>query len=766
MNRVFYNTLIFVIALFFAGVIVVFSIRPSDEAKVISKKVDTINWTKIGVTNSTNDTVTLKEELIDITTAKLSQDTPILVDFGRLSSFLYLATAGIQSWVLEKTTATGITLGEVSGIISLYDLFLSYTIFDSANQFRLEQITNGSFYIGKEKDGKIAIYAIDGVARLTFLDDEKDMTNMVLFPGSYIRFDPSRNKSLKWADLFRTILSLKDTDNEVFEFVNPRVNIGDEQDTFFNYRLPKKSMILFRILSTRFKEKVEKMDIGRYKAYAYNDTLNDSTWLINPSKRNHNMLLELSSLLSKAVNANSDPDALVAKIWRLYEQAKGLNIADSTAKILVEQFLLDGRFALYAGVANSKYQSTYESIAKIIGIEPTSAKSQLLQNLANIYSKNLFTQKKTNLWLTIDTYAPTATKLVETLDKNEIDQKDNFDIAIYAFNILKKMEERVWELPNYAMEESSSYAYFVTFFRASTRYIASIEDVEKKQETIMSFSRQFYDSMLTMIVNSLYKTFIMTEDGAIFVDSRFRDGLKVVIPAELIDNIKNLSATIEFIAPSIDSLWSPSGASDTYTQQRIQNNMIRLQAFTEIIDPDSYKEYVKTPYRVQTGSSYPFPMIDPEKGEGMRLDTKTVESIKTIKILSGDPRMNELKKIWPDADASSWLIEDNNIRVIKAPYKIARKDGNSRIAISALYAEKTFSDIVVEYANFQISVNTKNGMTKDVLYAFLAKIQYYLDAIDDEVANGRTDFGQMTIYPTTERISIWNSLYTIEIPEE
>lgn len=177
------------------------------------------------------------------------------------------------------------------------------------------------------------------------------------------------------------------------------------------------------------------------------------------------------------------------------------------------------------------------------------------------------------------------------------------------------MEERVGELPNYAMEETSSYAYFVTFFRASTRYIASIEDVEKKQETIMSFSRQFYDSMLAMIVNSLYKTFIVTEDGAIFVDSRFRDGLKVIIPPEIIDNIKNLSATIEFIAPSIDSLWSPSGASDTYTQQRIQNNMTRLQAFTEIIDPDSYKDYVKTPYKVQTGSTYPFPMIDIEKGE-------------------------------------------------------------------------------------------------------------------------------------------------------
>ena len=66
--------------------------------------------------------------------------------------------------------------------MSLYDLFLSYTIYDEKKQFKLEQITNGSFYIGKEADGKIALYAIDGVVRLTFISDGEDMTNMILFP--------------------------------------------------------------------------------------------------------------------------------------------------------------------------------------------------------------------------------------------------------------------------------------------------------------------------------------------------------------------------------------------------------------------------------------------------------------------------------------------------------------------------------------------------------------------------------------------------------
>lgn len=61
---------------------------------------------------------------------------------------------------------------------------------------------------------------------------------MILFPGSYIRFDPKRNSALNGADLFRTILSLQEGENEIFEFVNPRVNTGNDKDTFFNYRLP------------------------------------------------------------------------------------------------------------------------------------------------------------------------------------------------------------------------------------------------------------------------------------------------------------------------------------------------------------------------------------------------------------------------------------------------------------------------------------------------------------------------------------------------
>ena len=693
----------------------------------------------------------------------------MLVDFGRLSSFLYLSPGWSQSGVLSATGSshTGIVIGNVSGIVSLYDLFSLYTVYDITNAFRIEQITNGSFYVGKENDGKVAIYAIDWVVRLTLMSEWVDMTNLILFPWSYIRFDASRNRSLKGADLFRTILSLKDVDNEVFEFVNPRVNIGDEQDTFFNYRLPNSSIILFRALSARFKEKVDMTNDMRqkYNGYGYNTQQDVSKWLLNPSKKNHNMLLELSSLLARALDNNAVSDDIIGKIGVLYKQASTLNIKDSSAKSLVEQFLLDGRFALYGGTANSKYQQTYEQIAKMIGIERSDAQSQLFQSLADIYSRNLFTQKRTELNLTINTYNPTATELAKTLDKDEIAQKDYFDIAIYAYNILRKMEESPQILPESTIEDPATYSYLTTFFRASSRYIGSVEDPLKRQQTIMSFSRQFYDYVLTLVSNSLYKTFVVEEDGGLYVGERFRDGVRITISQDVIDMIRSLYTTVEVIIPAIDDLWSWSGQTDTDTYARITTNVTRIQALSFMINPDTYKDYIKTPYKVDDASgAIAFPMINPKTKLPIQLDSTLVEKVKNTKTLAVDPRINELKKIWPDLDATALSLEWENIRIDKTPYKIGRSSRwVSSLQISALYKDRNLTDSTIYYGDYTIRVITDKPLSQQLYKAFLLQLSSYLDFIDTQVTAIGSDVREIRIFPSKQRINIGDSLYPVDV---
>jgi hypothetical protein len=147
----------------------------------------------------------------------------------------------------------------------------------------------------------------------------------------------------------------------------------------------------------------------------------------------------------------------------------------------------------------------------------------MLQSLADIYSRNLFSQKGSEDSVTINTYAPTAKELIRTLDlRDQIEKNDYLDIAIYAYNILKK--ERVTQaFAEGAMEESSTYSYLEAFFRASHYYIGSIEEFDKKNQTLMSFARQFYDPTLKIVVNSLYKNFTVLEDGGIFLAPSYRE---------------------------------------------------------------------------------------------------------------------------------------------------------------------------------------------------------------------------------------------------
>jgi hypothetical protein len=54
-------------------------------------------------------------------------------------------------------------------IFSLYDPFAQYSLVSRDNDFRIVEVTNGSFYVGTEADGTRSLYSIDAVIRLEFM---------------------------------------------------------------------------------------------------------------------------------------------------------------------------------------------------------------------------------------------------------------------------------------------------------------------------------------------------------------------------------------------------------------------------------------------------------------------------------------------------------------------------------------------------------------------------------------------------------------------
>lgn len=687
-------------------------------------------------------------------------------EVGRLSSLMYLSQSGAAFPPMTLSGSHDLMFTDTQWIVSLYDLFSTYTIHSQNGEYRLDQITNGSFYIGKEKDGKIVIYAIDGVIRLAFLDKGIEMTSMILFPGSYIRFDPKRNASLKWADLFRTILSLQEWENEIFEFVNPRVNTGDDTDTFFNYRLPLETKWLFRTLSARFHAQVESVDL--MKSYGTDVNSNISTasnWLMNPAKKNHLMLMELKYLLSQVVRSKSSATNIVPRIGEIYENAKALKMESSTAKKAIEKFLLDGRFALYGNTSDigGGYQDTYEKIAKLIGIEKSAGKSKLLQNLADIYSGNLFLQMSKTSTFKIDTFEPTATTLRSTIDESGIDQKDFFDIAIYTYNILDKIQDK-WLLSREYLQNKSTYDYLTTFFYAWSKYMSSIDDGSKRAKTILSFSSQFYEKVLTLIVRSLYATLMRDDNGALYLADSFVNGSMIKLDIDLMKQIKRLNGVISYVNDSIKSAYQSAG-DDTDVYTKIQKSTRRLDALANLLDPESYnakyKTYVDMPFATTIEDGIALPEISDDLS-GVTFFVKKPDIIDNPISTLKNKKVDIARALFPDADISSFIPEWDFLTVKNAPGYLKKMDGSLALGTwnMTFLDENSVSQIFLFYNGRSIEVKfaTPNTDLESFKLLQTTTLKPYLDILDSnsDIA------GNVRIFINLKRIDIDEKTFIIQ----
>jgi hypothetical protein len=766
MNRILY----YILLVFVTGMISFFMMISSlsfadvDNTVVLTTQKD--SWYTIALKKTPTGTDVEYSEY-DEKKWLVPSNTIVFWELGRLASFMYLSESGSTFPPLTLSGKTTIQLSDTQGILSLYDLFTNYTILSEKWEYKLDQITNGSFYIGKESDGRIALYAIDGVVRLTFLDKWVEMTNMMLFPGSYIRFDPKRNASLKGADLFRTILSLQEGENEIFEFVNPRVNTGDDKDTFFNYRLPLQTKSLFRTLSARFHDQVEWVDI--LKSYATDINFApenlESNWLKNPSKKNHLMLLELKYLLSQILRtkekSTDGQDVNIRRIGEIYKNALSLKMESSTAKKTIEQFLLDGRFALYGNTTGMGqwYQETYMEIARIIGIEPAEGKS-LFQNLADIYSGNLFLQMSKTSTFKIDTYEPTATTLRSTIEEEGILQKDFFDIAIYTYNILEKVQDQGILSIDYLLN-ISTYDYLMTFFTAWSRYMESIEDIQKRTKTILSFSSQFYERILTMTVRSLYRGMMREDGGALYLSESLLNGTEVKLNPDIIRQITQLNGVVEYMNRTVKWAYDLAG-DDTDVYLKIQKATIRLNALSAILDVDQtnekYSEYTNVPYAVEIEEDIALPRINP--------DTFLIEKFARPPETNSNPgnplinkKVESARSLFPDADISSFIPDGEYLRVTNALGYMKKTDGSVAEGYWSVtfLDESNISQILLQYAgrvseikfqNENIDVETFRLLQTETLKPYLDIIESNSDVVWNVrilIGLKRVDIGEQSL---------------------
>jgi len=199
------------------------------------------------------------------------------------------------------------------------------------------------------------------------------MTTIILFPGYYLRFDPTKNTDLKGADLLRIVLLFEKSGNTGLEFVNPRSSqTGSPIVTRILGAIPLLGALQDYLKShsqdqIAFNTKYERAQTMRQEP--------QSILFVNEEKRNYFFRLHLYNALSSITSPTLNVDDAIAEIRSIYDQSKALGL-NTDVRAILEQFVIDARFVIYGtssatdsqAYENSvtRYEKMYAAVAEIL----------------------------------------------------------------------------------------------------------------------------------------------------------------------------------------------------------------------------------------------------------------------------------------------------------------------------------------------------------------------------------------------------------------
>ncbi len=699
--------------------------------------------------------------------AKAKPNMEYFSEIDRLSFGFYEPAPGEkinESFVFSTgNLINNITIHKWTYIFWLYNPFASYDI--STPDFRVEPITNGSIYFATEDDGTVSIFTLDSVVRLYFLSSGKPMTDMMLFPGNYIRFDPTRNAELENVDLFRVMTSL-DGSNQTFEYVNPKIDGGT---LLANYRFSNKNNLI-QLFHTYFQDKVSNIADIRNKYQNSNtfSAVSSSPLFLNPTKRSHYLLLSLSSELTRIFsNSNIRIGTATKKIGEIYNSADKYNVKEPV-KAVLEQFITDGRFAIYGDKVSSDFDTTYLDIASMIGITPTSKRSKRFQDLSNIYAKNIVSGNNVKGASRADVYAATSNILANILNSWEddgtsekLEPKDYFDIAMYSYNILAKSEYQGRYMDEFVLD-NNTHRLLQTFFQSSSLYYSSIQDPDKKVSALKIFSVEFYEHIFSALSKGVIETFTYTEDWHVYLRPKFKnsDDIRHKIDISILngikDHIKKWKEIVNLLTK--DPKYQEEDSTSTVVT-RITESIQILENFITMVE--DYRKYVKDPYETLSGDKSPAPVVLPPtviSDNTPITPTPTPEVVKT----EADP-MIVLKKIFPGITPANAPLVDTNYILQDVPFSLVDTHwGKYDTIFSATYSPvtKNITNMIIEYKKNKIKI-TPEKLNSGVLSRYLLFLGDYLAKIQSISDTDWLGWGEIRISLQENKVYIGSQVYSI-----
>lgn len=637
----------------------------------------------------------------------------VYVDIGRLTSIFFLSGDNSLSEGISRS-GNVITFDSVKGIFSGYDPFAIYEVENKSRTFNLTQITNWGFYFGENADETVSIYSIDSVSKLTFYftdkqGERKEATNMILFPGMMIRFDPNKTEILENKDL----LSIKNTlapewkeySNILDDDIENNFNSSDK-NTWFKFSLTRikdektDQEYWFFVTSNDVSRDVKKLfdnlrkllnyrakNVENLKSYSKTDSLgisnSASSEFQNPAKNAFRLLGNLQIIFSKWVNWEISSQEFRDSVTKIITETEKYE-SNNSAKKLLEQFLIDGRFALFATewINLTQYQALYNEAANILWIVPTTGKWKLFQSLSNVFSKNLISEKAKTF---SESYGWMANSLKDTLNQSGIDDKDYFDIALYAFYILETLRDTQESVgfSRIVVEGNSLHQLYSTILDASQKY-ANSRPASLHLSTQNTLIIAFYNDMLLKLNATLYSEYTEVDEWYLYVKKWF---LNRGLP-DFTSN-KAMISDIENFYKKISNIYNDK-IKASRSNELFEERLAQLEGFLNIINRDTYYIYRENPYKAnEKGDKYP-PVYDK----------------KTKKLVSKNSKSNSVS-VPKNIEKTEKIEENNNQETPKNPDFTNIINSINQILQSNI-TEKNISPLDIDKNIFKVNMNYQN----------------------------------------------------------
>ncbi len=124
------------------------------------------------------------------------------------------------------------------------------------------------------------------------------------------------------------------------------------------------------------------------------------------------------------------------------------------------------------------------------------------------------------------------------------------------------------------------------------------------------------------------------------------------------------------IAPTVQDIFLQTNANSD-VGIHIKKALLRIKGFQTMINPDTYKDYVNAPYKVDSDEkNIPLPLLNSDLTTLVSFSPSDINAQQNSGDISLDARMSTISTLFPNVDKSTLVRSGSVIKISDVPLQV------------------------------------------------------------------------------------------------